>query len=193
VYLAAPHRIVGIHGAVKAIEVVRTKLGEFDASGRRKPVPTEEIQSFKCDAVILAVGEQVDLDAARAPGVTLKDSGTVQVDRFSLQTTRDKFYAGGDVISGASNVSNAMGYGKKAARNIDQRLMEDKRIPKLSRKWDFDRTAPVHVSECPRRVPGQMPARERVKNFEEVTVGLTALEALDEANRCLRCDIKVTD
>jgi NADH-quinone oxidoreductase subunit F len=193
VYLAAPHRIVGIHGAVKAIEVVRTKLGEFDASGRRKPVPTEEIQVFKCDTVVLAVGEKVDLDAARASGLTRKESGTVEVDRFSLQTARNKFYAGGDVISGASNVSNAMGYGKKAARNIDQRLMEDKRIPKLSRKWEFDRTAPVHVSDCPRQAPGQLPARERVKNFEEVTIGLTALEALDESNRCLRCDVKVTD
>ncbi|MGA2329048.1 MAG: NADH-ubiquinone oxidoreductase-F iron-sulfur binding region domain-containing protein [Bryobacteraceae bacterium] len=193
VYLAAPHRIVGIHGAVKAIEVVRTKLGEFDASGRRKPVPTEEIQAFKCDTVVLAVGEKVDLDVARASGLTLKESGTVEVDRFSLQTGRDKFYAGGDVISGAWNVSNAMGYGKKAARNIDQRLMQDKRIPKLSRKWEFDQTPPVHVSECPRQAPGQLPALERVGNFEEVTVGLTGLEALDEANRCLRCDIKATD
>ena len=41
----------------------------------------------------------------------------------TLETSRSKFYAGGDVISGASNVSNAMGYGKKAARKIDQRLM----------------------------------------------------------------------
>ena len=47
--------------------------------------------------------------------------------------------------------------------------------------------------ECARRSPGQVAPRERVTNFEEVTVGLTAVEALDEANRCLRCDIKVTD
>ena len=36
VYLAAPHRIVGDKdGQVRAIEAVRTKPGEFDASGRR--------------------------------------------------------------------------------------------------------------------------------------------------------------
>ena len=45
------------------------------------------------------------------------------MDRYSLETSRSKFYAGGDLITGASNVSNAMGYGKKAARNIDERLM----------------------------------------------------------------------
>ncbi len=190
VYLAAPHRIVGIHGGVKAIEVVKTKLGEFDSSGRRKPVPTEEIQVYKCDTVILAVGEKVDLDVARASGLTLKESGTVEVDRFSLQTSRPKFYAGGDVITGASNVSNAMGYGKKAARNIDQMLMEDKRIPKLSRKWEFDPTPPAHPSEAPRQVPGQLVPLERVKSFEEVTTGLTALQVLEECERCLRCDVK---
>ena len=45
------------------------------------------------------------------------------MDRFSLETSRAGFYAGGDVITGASNVSNAMGGGKQAARKIDERLM----------------------------------------------------------------------
>ena len=43
-FLATPHRIVGDQeGNVRAIEAVKTKLGEFDSSGRRRPVPTEEI------------------------------------------------------------------------------------------------------------------------------------------------------
>jgi NADH-quinone oxidoreductase subunit F len=194
VYLAAPHRIMGIHGIVKAIEVVKTRLGEFDASGRRKPVPTEEVQVIKCDTVILAVGEKVDMDFARASGLTVKESGTVEVDRFTLQTSRDKFYAGGDVITGASNVSNAMGYGKKAARMIDQRLMGETRFYTLFRDdFEYDRTAPSQTSACRRQVPGQVPAAERVRNFEEVTVGLTPGEALEEADRCLRCDIRATD
>jgi NADH-quinone oxidoreductase subunit F len=193
VFLAAPHRVVGFHGVVKAIEVVKTKLGEFDASGRRKPVPTDEIQVHKCDTVILAVGEKVDMDFAKASGLTLKESGTVEVDRFSLETSRGRFFAGGDVISGASNVSNAMGYGKKAARNIDERLMGTRRFGQLMRKFDYDQTAPAQPSESPRQVPGSVPARERVAHFGEVSLGLTAAEALEEASRCLRCDIRTTD
>ena len=192
-FLAAPHRVVGFHGVVKAIEVVKTKLGEFDASGRRKPVPTDEIQVYKCDTVILAVGEKVDMDFAKASGLTLKESGTVEVDRFSLETSRTKFYAGGDVISGASNVSNAMGYGKKAARNIDERLMGAKRSKLLAQAFEYDQTPPAQASECTRQVPGNVPARERVANFGEVSLGLTAAEALEEAGRCLRCDIRTTD
>ena len=46
------------------------------------------------------------------------------MNRFTLETSRPRFYAGGDVITGASNVSNAMAYGKQAARSIDLQLME---------------------------------------------------------------------
>ncbi|MGA2436771.1 MAG: FAD-dependent oxidoreductase, partial [Bryobacteraceae bacterium] len=188
-YLAAPHRIVGVHGVVKALEAVKTKLGEFDASGRRKPVATDEVLSFKCDTVILAVGEKVDMDFAKASGLTLKESGTVEVDRFTLETSRDKFYAGGDVITGASNVSNAMGLGKKAARQIDERLMGANRVAEIAPKLEYSQTVPAETSECPRHVPGQVPAKKRAKSFDEVSTGLTQIQTLEEANRCLRCDV----
>ena len=123
VFLAAPHRILGdANGNVKAIEIVKTRPGEYDKSGRRRPVPTDEVQRFECDSVILAVGETFDLDFCRASGLELKEEGTIKVDRLTLETSRASFYAGGDVITGASNVSNAMGGGKQAAREIDVRL-----------------------------------------------------------------------
>ncbi len=144
-FLAAPHRIVGdAKGNVKAIEIVKTRLGEYDGSGRRKPVPTDEIQRFECDSVILAVGETFDLDFARASGLGMKEAGTIEVNRFSLETTRPRFYAGGDVITGASNVSNAMAYGKQAAQNIDQQLMEVRRWEQLFPKIEY---APAGAGE----------------------------------------------
>ena len=61
VFLAAPHRILGdADGNVKAIEIVKTRLGEYDKSGRSRPIPTDEVQRFECDSVILAVGETFD-------------------------------------------------------------------------------------------------------------------------------------
>ncbi len=191
VFLATPHRIVGEkHGAVRAIEVVKTRLGEFDSSGRRRPIPTDEIQRFDCDTVILAVGETVDLDFARASGLKIKESGTLEVDRYSLETSRSKFYAGGDVISGASNVSNAMGFGKKAARNIDERLMGVRRFYRLMPDFEYDQTPPAQPSESRRHVLREAPAHQRAQNFEEAVFGLSAAEAIEEACRCLRCDIK---
>ena len=192
IFLAAPHRIVGENGKVKAIEVVKTRLGEFDASGRRRPIATEEIQSFKCDSVILAVGETVDNDFVRASGLKIKESGTVEVDRYTLETSRDKFYAGGDVITGASNVSNAMGTGKKAARLIDERLTGERRFGILNRKFEYDQRPATELSQAQRHRCKDMPAAQRVKTFEEATLPITATEAVEEAARCLRCDIRET-
>ena len=74
VFLAAPHRILGdADGNVKAIEIVKTRLGEYDKSGRKRPIPTDEVQRFDCDSVILAVGETFDLDFCRASEMCIRD------------------------------------------------------------------------------------------------------------------------
>jgi NADH-quinone oxidoreductase subunit F len=190
-FLATPHRIVGDEdGNVKGIEVVKTKLGEFDASGRRRPVPTEEIRRLECDTVILAVGETVDQDFLRASGLRIKENGTLEVDRYTMETSRSKFYAGGDLISGASNVSNAMGYGKKAARKMDQRLMGTYRWDNIDPGFVYSNAPPGEPSASQRHNLEELPPRERVESFVESMISLSDEETLDEASRCLRCDIK---
>jgi NADH-quinone oxidoreductase subunit F len=191
VFLAAPHRIVGDKaGQVKALEAVKTKLGEFDTSGRRRPIATDEVVRIDCDTVILAVGEKVDPDFCKASGLKAKDSGTVEVDRYSLETSRERFYAGGDLITGASNVSNAMGFGKKAARNIDKKLMGQKRFTALWPEFEYAMEPPETQSDSGRHVPGELPAAQRVQSSAEVSLGLTPVAAMEETARCLRCDIR---
>jgi NADH-quinone oxidoreductase subunit F len=194
VFLAAPHRVIGDKaGNVKAIEIVKTTLGEYDASGRRKPVATDEIRRYECDSVIFAIGESVDLDFARASGLSLKPSGTIDVDRFSLESSRAGFYAGGDVITGASNVSNAMAYGKQAARNIDMKLMESDRWAEIMPNFEFGQDTP-EVPSPNHRNNGQLLAPVvRVRSNAEVVMGLSHEETLDETCRCLRCDVKVAN
>jgi NADH-quinone oxidoreductase subunit F len=197
VFLAAPHRIIGgADGNVKAIEVVRTRLGEYDKSGRKRPIPTDEVLRFDCDNVVLAVGETFDLDFCRASGLELKEEGTIRVDRFSLETSRAGFYAGGDVITGASNVSNAMGGGKQAARKIDERLMcKDtngaERWERLFPPFEHSRQAPAEPSLTRRHAAHALPAASRALSQQEVVAGLDAQEALEECRRCLHCDLKV--
>jgi len=190
-FLATPHRIVGDkQGAVKAIEVVKTKLGEFDTSGRRRPVPTDEVVRVECDTVVLAVGEKVDPAFYKASGLKVKDSGTIEIDRYSLETSRERFYAGGDLVTGASNVSNAMRYGRQAARKIDKRLMGVKRVDSLWPPFEHSMEVPETPAECRRHVPAEVPARERLASSVEVSLGLTPVAALEETTRCLRCDIR---
>ncbi|HUB01656.1 MAG TPA: NADH-ubiquinone oxidoreductase-F iron-sulfur binding region domain-containing protein [Terriglobales bacterium] len=194
IFLAAPHRVIGdAKGVVKAIEIVKTRLGEYDSSGRRKPVNTDEIQRFDCDSVIFAIGETVDLDFARASGLVLKENGTVDVNRFTLETSRPKFYAGGDLVTGASNVSNAMAYGKQAARSIDLQLMEADRWNALCPQFEYEQMPPKEPHPSRRNFGHELPVSARARNQEEVVTGLSPEEALVEACRCLRCDVRAVE
>jgi NADH-quinone oxidoreductase subunit F len=193
VFLAAPHRILGgADGSVKAIEIVKTRLGEYDKSGRRRPMPTDEVQRFECDSVILAVGETFDQDFCRASGLELKEEGTIIVDRFTYETSRPNFYAGGDVITGASNVSNAMSCGKQAAQKMDERLMGEQRWERIFPDFEYSRTAPGEPSLSRRHAAHDLPAALRVRSQQEVVAGLDPKEALEECRRCLRCDLRAT-
>ena len=191
VYYVAPHRIIGgDDGRVAAFECVRTQPGEFDASGRRKPVPTDEILRFPCTCVVLAVGETVDLDFVKATGLKLQEGQkTLEVDKFTLETSRTNFYAGGDLITGASNVSNAMGSGKRAARQINQRLTGEDSFEKLWPTFEYAMTVPQTISEIRRHKAGELRAIDRARTFNEGTVGLSVQEAHEECGRCLRCDV----
>jgi NADH-quinone oxidoreductase subunit F len=192
VFLSAPHRIIGdAKGNVKALEVVHTRLGEYDRSGRRKPVLTDQVQLLDCDSVIVAVGETVDLDFAKASGLQIKDGSTIEVDHFTLETSRPHFFAGGDLVTGASNVSGAMGYGKQAARAIDRQLMDAERWELLFRPLHYGQTPPKEPSESGRHHSHAVPARERANSFDEVTFGLSPEETHEECCRCLRCDAAV--
>jgi NADH-quinone oxidoreductase subunit F len=194
VFRAAPHRVIGdAKGNVKAIEIVKTRLDEYDSSGRRKPVATDEIQRFDCDSVIFAIGETVDLDFCRASGLVLKESGTIDVNRFTLETSRPRFYAGGDLVTGASNVSNAMAYGKQAARSSDLQLMEADRWQSLTPQFDYEQTPPEEPSPNRRHTGQALAATARVRSQEEVVAGLNHEEALDETCRCLRCDVNAAN
>jgi len=191
VFFAAPHRLIGnASGFVKAIEIAKTRPGEYDNSGRRRPILTDEVQRFECDGVILAVGETFDLDFCRASGLELKDEGNIKVDRFTLETSRPSFYAGGDVITGASNVSNAMAGGKQAARSIDERLMNESRWEQIFPCFEYSRTAPGEPSLSRRHRPASLSPIARVRSLEEVVTGFSSGDALEECRRCLRCDLR---
>ena len=117
------------------------------------------------------------MDLLQASGLKISEQKTIEIDRYSMETSRPRFFAGGDVVSGASNLSNAMGYGKKAARNIDERLMGVRRWAKLFPEFEYAQEAPVQPSESRRHHPSQLPAHERVKGVEEVVRRLTRKRA----------------
>lgn len=121
-----PVQILGDEdGNVRAIECVEMKLGEPDASGRRRPIEIEGSNfEIPVDMVIMSIGTKLNtlildttdkLEANKKGGIGTDDNAA---------TNRDGIFAGGDAVTGAATVIKAMGAGKVAADSIDRYLGE---------------------------------------------------------------------
>ena len=123
--LTNPVEILGNRdGWVRGIKCIRMELGEPDESGRRKPVPVKGSEfEIEVDTVIMAIGNGPNpllLDAT--PDLKLNKRGNIEADSATLATSKKGIYAGGDIVTGAATVIQAMGQGKLAAQSIDQFL-----------------------------------------------------------------------
>ena len=115
-------------GWVKALRCIRMKLGEPDASGRRRPVAIEGSEyELEVDTVIMAIGNGPNpIVASTTPGMDTNKRGNIIADEETGATTREGVFAGGDIVTGAATVILAMGAGKKAAAAIDKYLQNKK-------------------------------------------------------------------
>jgi glutamate synthase (NADPH/NADH) small chain len=127
--LTLPVQYIGDEdGWLKEIECLKMELGEPDASGRRRPieVPNSNFR-MKMDAVVCAIGNSPNpLVPATTPGLDTTRHGTLVADPETGKTTRDRVWAGGDIVTGAATVILAMGAGRKAARSIHEYLTTGK-------------------------------------------------------------------
>jgi glutamate synthase (NADPH) small chain len=120
-WMTLPKRFLGdANGWVRAIECVRTELGEPDASGRRRPVviPGSEF-TMEADLVVIALGTNPNPLIPRTTGhLEINAHGCIVADPETGATSREGVFAGGDIVTGAATVILAMGAGRKAATAI---------------------------------------------------------------------------
>ncbi|MCX7845954.1 MAG: NADPH-dependent glutamate synthase [Dictyoglomaceae bacterium] len=124
--LVSPIKFIGDEkGKVKAIELQKMTLGEPDESGRRKPVPIPDSSYiFPLDMVIVAIGTIPNpLIAKTTKDLAFTKHGTIIVDEKTGKTTKDRVFAGGDIVTGSATVISAMGAGKIAAKSIAELLL----------------------------------------------------------------------
>lgn len=101
-------------------------LGDFDASGRRGVVETDETVTVPADTVIGAVGEKVPGAFYEANGIALDSRRRPQVNQETLETSIKGVYAAGDGLYGPATVVEGIRDGKKAAEAIiGKALSED--------------------------------------------------------------------
>jgi len=121
--LSQPLNYVTDNGHLKGLKIVRTELGEPDASGRRKPiiVPNSEY-IFPVDHIIEAIGQRIDEETKKALGnLELDKNGWIKADD-DFKTSIKNVFAGGDIINGGTTAVQAVAEGMKAAVEINRRL-----------------------------------------------------------------------
>jgi glutamate synthase (NADPH/NADH) small chain len=119
--LTAPLAFLGNEaGWVEGIRCNSMRLGEPDASGRRRPILIEGATfDIEVDAAIIAIGNRSNpLVPSTTTGLEVNRWGNIVADPDTGRTSRDRIWAGGDIVTGAATVIQAMGAGRKAALDI---------------------------------------------------------------------------
>ncbi|UCF97459.1 MAG: NAD(P)-dependent oxidoreductase [Spirochaetaceae bacterium] len=110
-------------GKVKGVKLVRTRLGDPDASGRRKPLEIKGSEwILEVDFVIEAIGQGPDESVNWSPAVEVDKKGLIVVDPKTGRTSNGKIFAGGDIVRGPALVVEAVQDGKLAARALIKAL-----------------------------------------------------------------------
>jgi NADH-quinone oxidoreductase subunit F len=197
-YLVAPTKVVGTNGKVTGISCERMKLGDFDRSGRKRPVPIEGSEfTLSVDAVIAAIGQIPDLSFVPSQsGVSVNKWDCFDLAKGSKsRTTHDRFYTGGDAVTGPDTVIAAIAAGHQAAIDIDTAIRtkngEAAYEAPPEEKIDIPLIIDEESMEAPQTRMPELDGQSRTLSFAEVELGFTQEDAIKEAVRCLRCDAEI--
>jgi heterodisulfide reductase subunit A-like polyferredoxin len=194
--LQTPNRFVGTGGKLTGVEWLSMKLGEPDASGRRRPVPVAGSEVVRpADVAVLAIG----LSPSTSPfagELALRKNGTIEADAETLATSFQGVFAGGDAVTGPSMIIEAVAQGKRAAFYVDRFLQGlpldgitfDARLPALGHRDVLGRAQTPPSSRAP-AAAHETRAAERARSLAEIEQTMTEEEARYSAGRCLDCGI----
>ena len=187
-FLAAPSRIISGDNRLE-LECIRMELGAMDASGRRRPEPIKGSEfTMNFDTIIAAIGQQAEVPYQF--GLPIGRGNVIEVDPDTLATNREGVFAGGDVVSGPASVIEAIAAGRQGAISIDKCLggagvIDEVLVP------PEEVVTPLGEAEEKRRVKmPDLPLEERIGGFSQVELGYSDEMAIEEAERCLRCDLE---
>jgi len=109
-----------IISGLTGIETDWIEPGKFTPQNARQISGTEF--SINIDLVVQAIGTKPGIEVMNfAKGLKTKGKGIVDVND-NFETGIPGVFAGGDVVNGGATVVQAVGEGKKAAKNIDEYL-----------------------------------------------------------------------
>jgi len=191
VFLAAPNKITQKDGKL-AMECIKMRLGDPDASGRRSPVriPGSEYV-IEYDNIIAGIGQTSDIPAGF--DVTL-NRANIKANDKTLETSKKDVFAGGDIVTGPASVISAIAQGRIAAASIDKYLGGKGQIDEALAPVDAENTffgEDDRFSEKKQPVMPELEVSQRQGNFTEVELGYSEQVAIEEAKRCFKCNYRL--
>jgi len=189
-FLVAPVEVSSSNGNLH-LQCLRMELGEADDSGRKRPVPVAGSEfKMEFNTIIAAVGQVSEI-----PDGVEKNGKVIKVEPNTLVAGKSGVFAGGDAVSGPASVIEAIAMGRKAASSIDKYLGGTGVIEEVlvSPEEPSFRLGREEGFAGRRRVA--MPAvsvGQRTGSFCEVETGLSSEMAVQEAGRCLKCDLRLS-
>lgn len=167
-------------------DALKIEKMELDENGR--PQPTGEFEELPSDAVVLALGQNVDKSALNKLDNLQMEKDSVVVDEQNNQTSLEGIFAAGDVATNDRTVTHAIGMGKTAARGVNAYLKGNVyKKPQKNEIAKFEDMHPWYYTDAPKTVRQDIEMARRTSTFDEVQYGLTEENAIFEARRCLSC------
>lgn len=187
-FLSAPALVEG-EDKVTGLKCEKMVLGEKDASGRQKPMPTGEFVTFEADTIIAAIGQEVDCGNINVGQGKKKN---IAINEETFETNLRGVFAGGDAATGPKIAIDAIAQGQQAAKVINSYLdgviIPYKDIPLVYtevKAEDFK-----DQEKVPRTAHRTVEAEIRKHNFQPILPTMTEEEAVREGSRCLECGCK---
>jgi pyruvate/2-oxoglutarate dehydrogenase complex dihydrolipoamide dehydrogenase (E3) component len=121
--------------------------------------------------IILAIGQPPELSFV-PKGIKITENSTIQVALITQETNLPGIFAGGDAVSRALTVVEAIAAGKKASVSIDCYLKgEDLKSGRYIKPNRFKKPPNEGVEKMARQHMPVLPVNKRTGNFKEVKMG----------------------
>jgi NADH-quinone oxidoreductase subunit F len=188
--LTNPDEIIVVNGKVTGVKCHSMKPGDFDKTGRRRPVKSNQTFVVDADQIIFAIGQTLDSSELFKKDELQPVSGyRIMSDSINRQTAIPWVFAGGDAAMGPISVVSAVECGERAAAGIDEYLTGENHA-----FWREEQV--INTAFDPNADPVMYPrtnmpildVNRRKSNFNEIELGWVEAEAIRQSQRCLRCD-----
>ena len=178
--------VTGITPAADGLKIDAVRVTFQKGENRKFSVTPVDGSAFilSADGIIPAIGQDADLSLIE--GVVSYADGIASVDAKG-RTSREKFFAGGDLASGDRFVSHAIGMGKHAAQEILKGLKVAPPPVSDAQTVPFQGINTAYQISAPRHVQTDLPVAARAAGFEEVQQTLGTAAAMAESLRCFSC------